>query len=143
MKNIKKVSVFLLAFVIVFCFKNIGKACSVKDIGLRDNSILRWENNTYIYPELFFDGTKIVCNTNIEGDNKTTKIRAELTLEEKTPSGWISLAGWITTEYSSSLNVSYSYPRASSGKTYRLTVTADVTTNGRTETVSRSVTESF
>lgn len=78
-----------------------------------------------------------------EDDNKTRKIRAELTLEEKTSSCWISIACWVIIEYSSNLNVSYSYPRASSGKTYRLTLTEDVTTNGRIETICRSASASF
>lgn len=142
MRNIKKAIILLLAFVFVFCFKSIGMANSQKDIELNTDKILRWEE-VRVDPHITKTSDLLECYALVKGTSNTTKIRAELTLEEKTSLGWISLAGWITTEYSSNLNASYTYPRASSGKTYRLTVTADVTTNGRTETVSRSVTQSF
>ena len=142
MKNIKKASIVLLSFVILFSSKNIGKASNFEISELKSIETLRLETCN-VFPYLDKKGDVLECLASIEGASDTTKIRISVTLEEKISSGWISLAGWVTTEYSSSLSAYYTYPRASSGKTYRLTVTADVTTNGRTETVSRSVTESF
>lgn len=102
-----------------------------------------WEEDVRINPYITKTSDLLECYVLLKGKSNTTKIRAKLTLEEKTTSGWISLAGWSKTAYSSSLNASYTYPRANSGKSYRLTVIAEVTTNGRTEIVSKSVTASF
>lgn len=143
MRNIKKVSILLLSLVMIFTFKSTVKANDLENLRVDREEVLRWEQYIDCYPSIEKNSGNLSCKAYVNGNTNTTKIRMRLTLEEKTSSGWISLAGWVTTEYSSSLSASYTYPRASSGKTYRLTVTADVTTNGRTETVSRSVTESF
>lgn len=143
MKIYKRLVVVLLTFVLVFCFKNTIMAYNGEDRYQKKIELLRWDNEVVVTPSLVKEGSYLKVLAHIYSSENTTQIKTTLKLEEKTSSGWISLAGWVTTEYSSSLSASYTYPRASSGKTYRLTVTEDVTTNGRTETVSRSVTESF
>lgn len=96
--------------------------------------------NDTIKPNLWLSiqGSTVNCDGTIKGLTGTTKIDATFRLEKKGWFGWSEVNSWNRTSYSDYLSFSGS-AGAESGATYRFSVVAAVTRNGRTETVSSSV----
>ena len=92
-------------------------------------------NNIDLY--LYFENREANCTGKIRALSDTTKIAATFKLEKKTSSGCLHVKSWSKSSSSSSLSYFETYA-VSSGHTYRLSVTANVTRNGVTETVSTS-----
>ena len=111
-------------------------------VGSTDN-ILRWANASRVAVDLSFDGGKAECTGIVYGKSGTTKISATFTLERKNANGtYTHVTSWYTSTSGLSLNF-FEATSVSSGYTYRLKVSASVTCNGTTETVSTSVERSY
>lgn len=89
---------------------------------------------------LTFDGTTAKCSGTVQGLSGTTGITATYTLQRKETNGtYTTLKTWANLSASgTTLRFSDTYT-ITKGYTYRLSVTANVTRNGTTETVSSSV----
>lgn len=109
-------------------------------------------HHEYVKPS-WFSGSKanvslsgstgfIDCKGIVEGKYGTSKISAIMTLEERDGWSWRRVDHWSKISYSDFLSMSGSY-RAVSGRTYRLTINADVTVNGVVERVSNSTETRF
>lgn len=98
----------------------------------------QWTNVNNIDLYLDFEGGEANCSGLIRALSGTTKISATFKLERRTSSGWTHVKSWSKSSSTSSLSFYETYA-VSSGHTYRLSVTADVTRNGVKETVSTSV----
>ncbi len=103
-----------------------------------DFMIPMWNDD--MRPELVLNlnGGNVACIGYLRGNSGTTKIDATFRLEKKGWFGWSEVNSWNRTSYSDYLSFSGS-AGAESGATYRFSVVAAVTRNGRTETVSSSV----
>ena len=101
-----------------------------------------WINVNDMSLDVYLENGNVVCVGTITGASGTTKIDATYTLERKTLFGWSSVTSWTKSSSNSTLLFSGS-ASGSTGNTYRLSVTAKVTRNGVTETVSTSVEGKF
>ncbi len=99
----------------------------------------QWANVNDITLDLYFDNGDACCSGQIRALSGTTRISANFRLERMISSGWVLENAWSKSSSSNSL-LFYGTDAVASGYTYRLSVTADVTRNGVTETVSSSVT---
>lgn len=125
----KKISSALLAVVLLFCFL----ACTAFAVELR------WANTTSISPNIS-SSTYYATVTGVSG---TTKIACTLVLSKKGIFGTYSeVARTSSTYYGNEHTFSGSYA-AVSGKTYKIDVTAVVTSNGKSETATSSFVKSF
>ncbi len=98
----------------------------------------QWTNVNDITLDLYFEKGEAGCTGKIRALSGTTKISATFKLERKTSSGWTLEKSWSRSSSTNSLSFFETYA-VRSGNTYRLSVTADVTRNSVTETVSTSV----
>ncbi len=97
-----------------------------------------WTNVNDITLNLYFSSGVAYCSGTIRGLSGTTNISATFKLERKVGSTWVFENAWGQTTSNSTLSFSNS-DAVSSGYTYRLSVSANVTRNGVTEAVSSSV----
>ncbi|MCL2051541.1 MAG: hypothetical protein FWG91_07435 [Lachnospiraceae bacterium] len=81
---------------------------------------------------------KAACSGAIFAATGTTSIKATFKLEKKVGSSWSHEKTWTKDSTSSVLTFSDSSHSISAGSTYRLTLTAVVVRNGKSETVSAS-----
>lgn len=102
----------------------------------------QWDNVNDITLDMYYENGAANCSGKIRALSGTTNISAVFTLERKTSSGWMFEKSWSKSSSSSSLTFydTYNVPK---GYTYRLSVTADVSRNGLTETVTSSVTGNY
>ena len=98
----------------------------------------QWTNVIDITLNLYFSSGVAYCSGTIKALSGTTNINATFKLERKVGSTWVFENAWGQTSSSSTLSFSGT-DSVSSGYTYRLSVSANVTTNGVTEAVSSSV----
>ena len=105
--------------------------------GVTDIS-LQWTNVNDITLDLYFDDGEAGCSGEIRALSGTTKISATFTLERKSGTTWILEKSWSRSSNTNSLSF-FGTDAVMAGFTYRLSVTANVTRNGVTETVSTSV----
>lgn len=98
----------------------------------------QWTNVNDITLDLYFENGEAGCSGKIRALSGTTKISAIFKLERKISSGWALEKSWSKSSDTSSLSF-FETDAVSSGYTYCLSVTADVTRYGVTETVSTSV----
>lgn len=101
-----------------------------------------WANVNDIQLDIYFDSGEACCAGIIGALSGTTKISAVFKLERKTVSGWSLERSWVQSSSTNSLSF-FGTDAVSSGYTYRLSVTADVTRNSMTETVSTFVEGSY
>ena len=94
-----------------------------------------WTNVSEVRPTLSFSGTTANCSAFVQGFSGTTKIAATVTLARKNGNSWTTVKTWTQTANSTVLTWSGTQS-ITTGNTYRLTITANVTRNGTTETVS-------
>lgn len=97
-----------------------------------------WENTNDVRLDLYFVDGEAECVGIINGISGTSKISATFKLERKGLFGWSLVNSWSKSSNGDSLSF-FETDAVSKGSTYRLSVTAKVTTNGVTETVSTSV----
>jgi len=96
-----------------------------------------WVNVSNVSAGLSFSGSKANCSAMVQGAVGTTKITATITLERKTgTNSYTTVKTWPNQSVSGSFFTFSDSYTVTAGYTYRLTVTANVTRNGTTETVS-------
>jgi hypothetical protein len=96
-----------------------------------------WTNVSSVSVSLSSSGKTAYCDATVSAYSGTTKIAAIMVLEQKNADGTYShVKTWSgLSTISSYLSVGKTHT-ITPGRTYRLTITADVTRNGTTETVS-------
>jgi len=96
-----------------------------------------WANTSSVSVGLSFSGTQANCSTIIQGAAGTSKITATIRLERKTgTNSYTTVKTWSNESTTSARLIFADSYTVSTGYTYRLTVTANVTRNGTTETVT-------
>ena len=102
-----------------------------------------WTNASEVNPKLSFDGTTATCSAIVKGFSGTTKITATAKLGRKTgTSTYTTVKTWSDLSVNgATLTFSDTYT-VTKGYTYRLTISADVTRNGTTESVSNWIEKS-
>lgn len=88
--------------------------------------------------DLYIVNGKAECVGIINGNSDTSNITATFKLERKRLLGWSLENSWSTSSKGTSLSF-YETDAVAKGYTYRLSVTANVTANGVTETVNTSI----
>ena len=136
----RKIACTFIAFLILLS-SNIGivkAASSYNDLKAHQEYIEpSWFSGSKSNARLFIVNGLLDCSGIVEGKYGTSKISATMTLEENDGWSWRRVSHWSKILYSDYLSMSGNY-RAVSGRTYRLTIDADVTVDGRTERVSHS-----
>ncbi|GHV06025.1 hypothetical protein FACS1894217_03910 [Clostridia bacterium] len=94
-----------------------------------------WANVNTINASISFSSGNAVCSVTILGKAGTTSISATCTLQRKVGTSYITVGSWSASSSSQTLSSSKSYA-ATSGQTYRLSVTAKVTKSGTVENIS-------
>lgn len=143
-KKLTLQSLILLLLIMIF-FVSPANAFSQSNVVIDDErydlveSIIEpfWISKTNAESYLRVNGSFINCGGIVQGKSGTSKISATMTLEERDGWSWRRVDHWSKISYSDYLSMSGSY-RAVSGRTYRLTINADVTVNGVVERVSNS-----
>ena len=98
-----------------------------------------YTNTSQVQVGLSFTGTTANCSSTIIGFSGTTKITATLSLYRINANGSLTLLkSWTASSSITMLNIGETYA-VSAGYTYRLSVSAQVTRNATTESVSNSV----
>lgn len=112
--------------------------------GVEDKLVIspQWDNVNDITLDMYYENGKANCSGKIRALSGTTKISATFKLERKTSTGWKFEKSWSKSVSTSTLSFYETYA-VPSGYTYRLSVTADVTRNGLTETVTSSVSGNY
>ncbi|WP_312810194.1 hypothetical protein [Sedimentibacter sp.] len=137
--RIKKVAIFLL--IGMLCFnQNIPVFAEVspnvaKGVAIETPITPQWVNTNDVRLDLYFVNGKAECVGIINGISGTSNISATFKLERKGLLGWSLENSWSTSSKGASLSF-YETDAVAKGYTYRLSVTARVTTNGVTETVN-------
>ncbi len=140
--KMKRFTAFILVGVISLSQSVIASAQmlpnEVRDPGNKISISPLWDNVNDITLDMYYENGAANCSGKIRALSGTTKISAVFKLERKTASGWSFEKSWSKVSSSSTLSFfgTYAVPK---GYTYRLSVTADVTRNGTTETVTSSV----
>lgn len=99
-----------------------------------------WTNTSDVGVSMSVNGTTASCSAIVEGYSGTTKIVADITLERKAANGTYTTVKTWTNQSVSGTRLSFTDTCSiTKGYTYRLTITAKVTRNGSTETVSNWV----
>jgi len=131
----KKKIVMALLLAVAMCATNVGfiapmecKASMIQPM---------WANTSSVSVGLSFSGTQANCSTIIQGAAGTSKITATIRLERKTgTNSYTTVKTWSNESTTSARLIFADSYTVSTGYTYRLTVTANVTRNGTTETVT-------
>ena len=96
-----------------------------------------WDTSTRVSPMLSGSGNTAFANVTITGRPGTTQILATITLSRVAPNGSLTTVRTWANQGVSGSHFSFSGSNAvTSGNTYRLTVSANVTRDGVTEHVS-------
>ncbi|MDF2486139.1 MAG: hypothetical protein K0R46_2307 [Herbinix sp.] len=140
--KVKRLAAFLLGGTL-FLAQSISAQAQMPSTALQgiegDVSISpQWTNVNDITLDLYFENGEAGCSGKIRALSGTTKISATFKLERKISSGWALEKSWGQSSSTDSLSF-FGTDAVLPGYTYRLSVTADVTRNGMTETVSTSV----
>jgi hypothetical protein len=129
--SFKKMLALCLAAILVFTAAPITQAsAAVTPL---------WINTSTVSTAILFSGTDATCQVSINALSGST-IEADIYLYKQNANGTYSLEeSWLDETSASIFFFSEPYT-VISGKTYKLSVTAVVTRNGTSETVSSSVT---
>ena len=138
--KIKKVVTFLL---IGMLFLNLSIPAFAEmppkvSIGVETPITPQWTNTNDVKLDLYFVNGKAECVGIINGISGTSNISATFKLERKGVLGWSLENSWNENSKGESMSF-YETDAVTKGYTYRLSVTAEVTRNGVTETVNTSV----
>lgn len=140
--QIEKIATFLLVGILLFnqslpVYAKVSPNV-VQCAGVEASIFPMWENTNDVVLDLYFENDKAKCVGMIYGISGTSNISATFKLERKGLFGWSTKKTWSTSSKGDSLSF-YETCAVEKGYTYRLSVTAKVTTNGVTETVTSSV----
>ncbi len=140
MKNVKN-AMFLVA-ILLLIMSNVSVLAQTPSNSLRESNVKmpiapQWTNVNNIWLDIYFDDGQAECSGIIAGVSGTSNMSATFKLERKGILGWSHEKSWDKSSSSDTLTF-YGTDAVSKG-TYRLSVTAKVTKNGVTETVSTSV----
>jgi len=147
-KGLRGIAITLIALIVCFVFPTTGMAASNGTVseGLVSSAgqivPFRWTNTDSITVGLSFTGTTANCTARIIGMPGTTRIAATVTLERLDGGVYRQEKSWTQSVSGERLDFSQTHS-VTRGFTYRLTVTADVTRNGQTETVTASTTRTL
>lgn len=101
-----------------------------------------WEDAGTITPYFSVSGGKAYCDATITGNNSTTKIVADISLQKRNSNGsYTTVKTWTASSSSKYLDVSNSYS-ISSG-TYKMVVTAKIYNGSSYQTISSSTTATY
>lgn len=102
--------------------------CAVVTTAMAQTIVPLWDNTDTCNPTLTFSGTTAICRGPIEGKPGTTKINAQLILQEQQSNGsYVTVKFWpLQTTSGTVLNLSGSQPGCTSGVYYRAGVIANV-----------------
>lgn len=142
--KIKKVTIFFAVLMLI-----LNQSISVfaetipiaNQLNIRRDISPMWDNTSNLKLNLYFTGDNAKCVGIIKGVSGTSNISATFTLERKGLFGWTFENSW--TENANGESLSFYRTKTVSKGTYRLSVTAKVTVDGVTETVSTSVQASY
>lgn len=106
---------------------------------------LYWVNTASIEQNISFSGNTATCTGVIRGNANVNSITATFTLRRVNSNGTLTtLKTWNSSSNSRTLNFSGTYSTVTKGETYRLSVSAVVTTSGgSSENVSDSFTKTY
>lgn len=141
----KKMAIFYMAIVLLL-MSNTTVFAQTASSPLKEFSgeipiTPQWTNTNNIWLDLYFDDNQAECSGIIAGVSGTSSITATFKLERKSILGWSLEKSWDKSSNTDTLTF-YGADAVSKG-TYRLSVTAKVTKDGKTETVSTSVESKF
>jgi len=136
----KKFTAVWLAIMIVFSTMLSMGALSVSAGGVDNketSSSSRWTNVSSVTTTLAFSGNTATCKAQVDALGGTTSIKGTMVLYQKNTNGtYTEVARWTKNSSNSTLIMSEKHSPITSGKTYKLTISANVTLNGTTETVT-------
>lgn len=140
--KINKVATFLMVGMMFFnqgipVFAEVSPNV-VQGVGVETPITPMWENTNDVVLDLYFANDEAECVGIINGISGTSNISATFKLERKGLFGWSLENSWSKSSKGESLSF-FETDAVAKGYTYRLSVTAKVTTNGVTETVNTSV----
>ena len=102
----------------------------------------RWNGGSYVELELSFDVNTGTAYVYIEGNNGTDNICATMTLYRLNNAGaWVKQMSWAYDANAEYLCASENFTGAS-GRDYKLELTATVTKDGASDTITRTVYDS-
>ncbi len=138
--KIKKITIFFAVLMLI-----LNQSISVfaetipiaNQLNIRRDISPMWDNTSNLKLNLYFTGDNAECVGIIKGVSGTSNISATFTLERKGLFGWAFENSW--TDNANGESLSFYRTKTVSKGTYRLSVTAKVTVDGVTETVSTSV----
>lgn len=102
--------------------------CAVVTTALAQPIVPLWDNTSSCPCELKFSRTTAACTATVNGKTGTTKINAQLILQERQSNGsYVTVKFWpLQTTTGRTLNLSGSQPGCTSGVYYRTGVIANV-----------------
>lgn len=138
--KVKKIVTFLAIFTLILS-QNIlvfaENSPIISQTSVKEVVKPLWDNTNDVKLSLYFTDNNAECVGMIEGVTGTSSISATFKLERKGLFGWTVENSWTKSEKGQFLSFYGTTPVAKG--TYRLSVTAKVTVNGVTETVTTSV----
>ena len=141
---IKRVVLCVMCFVLLAGFAGNYSAAAV-ELRAEPYAELLWENAAQITLNMSFSNGTVTSTGSVIGKSGTTAIRATFVLARRNANGtftevdrWTATNGNITALLTTSRST-----RNQPAGTYRLSVTASVTRNGRIETVTGNHTATF
>jgi hypothetical protein len=138
--KVKKMVIFLTIFTLILSqnvFAFAEKSPIINQTAMKEVVKPLWDNANDVKLSLYFTDNNAECLGTIEGVTGTSSISATFKLERKGLFGWTVENSWTKSERGQSLSFYGTLPVTKG--TYRLSVTAKVTVNGVTETVTTSV----
>jgi hypothetical protein len=144
----KRAIIIVMVFVMVLSLGVVSVSAATNNNAIKEippDMELDWANVTSISLGISYSGTTATCSGLIRGISSVNSISATFTLRRVNANGTTTLVRtWSESSSTSSLNFSGSHSPVSKGETYRLEVSAVVTTtSGGRETVWDSVTRTY
>jgi hypothetical protein len=141
----KRASTIILIFAMLV---SLGAISTSANTAIKENppdASIDWANVNSISLTLSFSGTTANCSGRISGRSDVNSILATFTLRRVNSDGTTTfLRNWASSSNTSSLNFSASHSPVTKGETYRLEVSAVVTTtSGGREMVWDSVERTY
>jgi len=146
----KRAIIMVIVFAITLSMSVITTSAGTSNQQAASNGIIEiepfWVNTNSIVLGITYSGTTASCSGRIRGNSNVNSITATFTLRRVNSNGTLTtVRTWSgLSSNTSSLNFSGTHSSVSSGQTYRLDVTATLTTtSGVRETVSQSFTRAY
>lgn len=129
MKNIQNRITIFFVLCSVLLFTNSVFATSVD----RNADELFWLDTKRSHVRVSINESTAVCSGVIKGENKTSKISAEIRLQKKNSSGWTTIKSWSKTTAGNSMSFSET-AHVSNRSVYRVYVKTKLFVNGKATT---------